>query len=139
MRMPGTFNPRVAKHIATRWSSYVSIVAPCSSPGEISSVSPLSTTAAPHLASPVRSASTRSHSCTRSRLSSMNRIGQLARGAMAIAVMMLSPRSSRRETAPDSGSLAGNSASICQPDPGQRATVTGFPPSADKMWPAAQK
>ena len=32
-RMPGTASPSVAKHMATRWSSYVSISAPCNCDG----------------------------------------------------------------------------------------------------------
>uniref|UniRef100_UPI0035C78964 SDR family oxidoreductase n=1 Tax=Sphingomonas adhaesiva TaxID=28212 RepID=UPI0035C78964 len=49
------------------------------------------TTAAPHLANPVRSASTRSHSCTRSLPKSVNRTACLAKGAIAMMSQSAQP------------------------------------------------
>ncbi len=54
-------------------------------------------------------------------------------------VIMLSPKSLRRETTFGTGRKFGNSASICHPDLGHRATRIGKPSSTDKICPAAQK
>src|SRR5579883_511955 len=149
--IPGTFNPRIAKHIAILWSLYVSISAPCRFEWNTSSVSPVSTTLAPHRLNSVRKAATRSHSCSRNRPKSVKLTGPdagstAAIGAITIAVMMLSPRSRLREnsrgetalsvlfaptafdvanpaTSTNLQSILGKLSSICQPDRGQLATV----------------
>ena len=88
----------VAKHIAIRWSWYVATVAPPRSAAALGvtssvSVSTVSWTVALHLRSSSRSAATRSHSCLRSTPSEAKRCAVAASGAIAIAVMIESPRS----------------------------------------------